>query len=65
MALSPEVLASIIEVAGDWALGVASTPEVTGHVPQPTQKSEEMEKYFNWAFNYLSSYVTDYLSSPK
>jgi hypothetical protein len=65
MALSSEVLASIIKVAGDWALGMARAPEDTGEIPQPSQMSDELEKDFNWAFNYLSSYVENYLLTTR
>jgi hypothetical protein len=62
MRLSPEVLASIIKVAGDWALGMASMPN-NDNPPQPSQMSGELESDFEWAFKYLSSYIMDYVST--
>jgi len=62
MSLPPEVLASIVKVAGDWALGMASSPELDGEPIQPSQMSDELQEHFNFAFNYLSKYIDDYLS---
>jgi hypothetical protein len=58
MALPHEVQASIIKVAGDWALGMASVPkEPSGKVPQPSEMSDEIENNFSWAFAFLARFI--------
>jgi len=57
MAMSPEVQASIIRVAGDWALGMASSPEPDGEPIQPSQMSDELEQHFNFAYRFLIRYL--------
>ena len=56
MAMSGEVQASIIKVAGEWALAMASTPEVDGEPIQPSQLGDELEKDFDFAYKFLRKY---------
>ena len=61
MRFSPEVVASIVSVAGNWSLGLASSPNPDDNEPpQPSQMSDEMEQHFAWAFDYLIGYVETY-----
>jgi hypothetical protein len=67
MDLQPEVLASIIKVAGKWSLNMATTPHPTEKpsvkaTPQPGEITRDLENHFNWAFSYLEKYLQEYLS---
>ena len=67
MDLQPEVLASVIEVAGKWSLNMATTPHPIEKpsakaTPQPDEITRDLENHFNWAFSYLEKYVQEYLS---
>ncbi len=57
MAISPKVQASIIKVAGDWALGMASSPGPDGEPIQPSQMSDELEQRFDFAYKFLIRYL--------
>jgi len=63
MEFSQEVLASIIKVAGDWSLGMASTPD--NGPPQPSHMSGELQDYFEHSFNYLTGIIGEYVSGPS
>ena len=56
MITKPEVLAAIISVAGNWALGMASSPD-SGQIPQPSQMPGELPKHFEYAFGYLMDFI--------
>lgn len=57
MAMSGEVQASIIKVAGEWALAMASTQEVDGEPIQPSQMGDELEQDFDFAYKFLTHYL--------
>lgn len=57
MAMSGAVQASIIKVAGDWALAMASTPEADGEPIQPSQMGDELERDFDFAYKFLTRYL--------
>jgi hypothetical protein len=67
MDLQPEVLASIIKVAGKWSLSIATNPHPTEkprakEALQPGEITRDLETHFNWAFSYLEKYMQDYTS---
>jgi len=49
MQLTPEIHATIIKVAGDWALAMASTAKIL----QASSMSEELEQYFPSCYDAL------------
>jgi len=57
--LPPEVLSSIINVAGNWALGMANTPDNQGSI---TKFCTELEEYYEAEFNFLSRRAEEYFS---
>lgn len=57
MAMSGEVHASIIKVAGDWALAMASTPEADGKHIEPSQMGDKLEQDFDFAYKFLTRYL--------
>ena len=70
MDLSPEVLASIINVAGKWSLSMASTPHSIENPRakanlQPAEITRDLETHFNWAFSYLEKYLRNYPPNLK
>ena len=67
MDLQPEIIASIIEVAGKWSLSMATTPHPIENpsvkaTPHPGEVTKDLETHFNWAFSYLEKYMQEYTS---
>jgi|PlaIllAssembly_1097288.scaffolds.fasta_scaffold439652_1 hypothetical protein len=70
MDLSPEVLASIINIAGTWSLKIADTRHPSENplgdrFPQSSEISRELVNHFNWAFSYLEGYMQEYASKSR
>ena len=66
MNLPSDVLSAIINTAGSWALSMASSPDqTTRKQPSPMQMSEELEKDYNFAFDFLEHTAQEYLESCK
>lgn len=64
--LSPEVQAAIVKVAGKWALSIATAPHPSERIStQPSEVSSELERHFDWAFKYLSTYIEGHASVSK
>lgn len=57
MAITSEVQASIIKVAGDWALGMASSPGPDGKLIEPSQMSSELHLNFDFEYKFLIGYI--------
>jgi hypothetical protein len=64
MELSSEILASIVNISGKWAVSLASTP-TKGHIIEPSGMSDELKRNYQWAFGFLEAQMREYLSASK
>jgi len=53
MPLPPEVLASIIKVAGQWAVELTNAPRSREEGHDPSSMEPELRINFAWAYSYL------------
>ena len=57
MAITTEVQASIIKVAGDWALAMASSSGPDGKPIEPSQMSGKLHLNFDLEYKFLIDYI--------